>query len=76
MNRSAGVFGMAVAAAVLALFATPALANKAPRLGKHPIGWYRLNEIRNDCVDRSFSVSVGNPAFPNRLAIWPGPCRR
>lgn len=67
-----------IAAAGLALVAEPAFAKKAARFAKPlPIGWYRLSsEIRNDCVDRSFSVSVGNPAFPDRLAVWPGPCRR
>jgi hypothetical protein len=61
-----------------ALFAEPALAKKAFQAGRqqHP-AWYRgSGDVRVDCVERSFSISVGNPAYPNRLAIWPAPCGR
>lgn len=55
-----------------ALFAEPALAKAAPKDGR-----YRgSGDVRVDCVERSFSISVGNPAYPNRLAIWPAPCGR
>ncbi len=30
---------------------------------------------RSHCGERSYSVSVGNPAFKDRLALWSGPCR-
>ena len=51
-----------------ALFAEPALAKAARKDGS--------GDVRVDCVERSFSISVGNPAYPNRLAIWPAPCGR
>jgi hypothetical protein len=60
------------------LFAEPALAKKALQAGRqqHP-AWYRgRGDVQVDCVERSFSISVGNPAYPNRLAIWPAPCGR
>jgi hypothetical protein len=37
--------------------------------------WYRLNDdAYSHCGQRSFSVSVGNPAFPGRAIWWPWPC--
>ena len=60
------------------LFAEPALAKKAFQAGRqqHP-AWYRgRGDVQVDCVERSFSISVGNPAYPNRLAIWPAPFGR
>jgi hypothetical protein len=30
---------------------------------------------RQHCGQRAFSVSVGNPAFKDRLDLWPLPCR-
>jgi hypothetical protein len=38
--------------------------------------WYRLSDdaYYSHCGQRSFSVSVGNPAFPNRGIWWPRPC--
>ena len=53
--------------------AEPTLAKAAPQDGRqqHP-AWYRgSGDVQVDCVERSFSISVGNPAYPNRLAIWP-----
>jgi hypothetical protein len=33
---------------------------------------YRMNdEAYSHCGQRSFSVSVGNPAFPKRMIWWP-----
>jgi hypothetical protein len=70
--KTAGFFASLIAAAALIMAADPALA----RRHKQPaIGWYRLSgDVEVRCVERSFSVSVGNPAF-HRLAIWPAPCR-
>jgi hypothetical protein len=31
-------------------------------------------EGRQHCGQRSFSISVGNPAFTDRVALWPRPC--
>ena len=37
--------------------------------------WSRMNdEAYSHCGQRSFSVSVGNPAFPERMIWWPRPC--
>ena len=37
--------------------------------------WYRLSgDINVRRIERSFSVSVGNLAYPNRAVYWPGPC--
>ncbi|MGH9552063.1 MAG: hypothetical protein ACRD3W_21935, partial [Terriglobales bacterium] len=37
--------------------------------------WYRTSdEAYSHCGQRSFSVSVGNPAFPERMLWWPRPC--
>ena len=64
--------------AASALFVEPALAKAAPQLGRQQHrAWYRgSGDVQVDCVERSFSISVGNPAYPNRLAIWPAPCGR
>jgi hypothetical protein len=36
---------------------------------------YRLSDgDRIYCGQRSFSISVGNPAFKDRVALWPAPC--
>jgi hypothetical protein len=76
MLRTAGVIAVLIAASALALVSEPALAKKAPSLPKQPPSWYRLSgDVEVRCVERSFSVSVGNPAYPNRLAFWPTPCR-
>ena len=40
-----------------------------------PVAWYPPGSIVR-CVERSFSISVGNPAYKNRLAHWPAPCGR
>jgi hypothetical protein len=64
-----------IAAAALTMIAEPALAEKALLHRQPAIGWYRLSgDVEVRCVEQSFSVSVGNPAF-HRLAIWPAPCR-
>jgi hypothetical protein len=65
------------APSALALITEQALAKRAAHLREQPpIAWYRLSDnVGVKCVERSFSVSVGNPAYPNRLAMWPGPCR-
>jgi hypothetical protein len=63
--------------AASAFLAEPALAKTAPQRGTpQPRTWYQSNgDVLDDCVERSFSISVGNPGYPNRLAIWPAPCR-
>ena len=73
MNRPCK-FGLVVG--LIAAFATvsdPALAKKDPAVGKPPPTFYR-DDVR--CVERSFSISVGNPAYKNRMAYWPAPCGR
>ena len=75
--RTAGVIAVVIAAWALPPVSEPALAKKAPPLRTQPpIGWYRSSDnVRIDCVERSFSISAGNPAYPNRLAMWPAPCQ-
>jgi hypothetical protein len=64
------VLGVLIAAAGLATLSQSALAKKTPTHAS----WYRSSDdVR--CVERSFSISVGNPAYRNRWAIWPAPCR-
>jgi hypothetical protein len=63
-----------IAAAVLAML-QPALAKKAPAIPKQPPIFYRLTDALR-CVERSFSISVGNPAYKHHLSIWPAPCGR
>jgi hypothetical protein len=77
MLRTAGVIARVISASALALITEQALAKRAAHLREQPpIAWYRLSDnVGVKCVERSFSVSVGNPAYPNRLAMWPGPCR-
>jgi hypothetical protein len=60
------------------LIAEPALAKAPPQPSRQQHqAWYRgSRDVQVDCVERSFSISVGNPAYPNRLAIWPAPCGR
>jgi hypothetical protein len=65
-----------IAATVSAIASEPALAKKASLVRKQsPIFYSSIwaDDVR--CVDRSFSISVGNPAYRNRLSIWPAPCR-
>jgi len=69
-----GLVAGLISAAVLATLSERALAKKAPAVRKQPPIFYRSSdEVR--CVERSFSISVGNPAYRNRLSIWPAPCR-
>jgi hypothetical protein len=35
-----------------------------------------LSLVACPSVERSFSISVGNPAYRNRLSVWPAPCSR
>jgi hypothetical protein len=65
-----------IAVAALATLGESALAKKAPAVRQQkPASWYGSNDdVR--CVERSFSISVGNPAYRNRLSIWPAPCGR
>jgi hypothetical protein len=67
--------GITIALAA-SLLAEPALAKTAPHPdSQQPPAWYRPNgDVRDECVARSFSVSVGNPAYPSRVAVWPEPC--
>jgi len=75
MLKTAGLFASLIAAASLVMAADLALARKSRPQRQPAIGWYRLSgDVEVRCVERSYSVSVGNPAF-HRVAIWPGPCR-
>jgi len=66
--------GLLAAWALFAL-AEPALAKAVPDPTQVPKGWYRLSgNAQKHCGQRSFSVSVGNPAFKNRVTDWPAPC--
>jgi hypothetical protein len=60
-----------------AFLVEPALAKTAPQPdGQRPSAWHGSSgDVRDECVERSFSVSVGNPAYPSRLPMWPAPCR-
>jgi hypothetical protein len=79
MLRVVTTIGLAaglIAASALAIMAEPTRAKETARVHKRsPIDWRRpSDEDRQHCGQRSFSVSVGNPAFRNRLVNWPGPC--
>lgn len=63
---------IALGLVALALMPVQALARKAPPSERAP-GWYQRNGITPiKCVERSYSISVGNPAFKHRR--WPEPC--
>jgi len=65
-----------ISAAAIGVVAVPALAKKSRHHAQPAIPWYRVGgDVEVRCVDRSFSVSVGNPAYPNRALYWPAPCR-
>jgi hypothetical protein len=64
-----------VAASALVLLAEPVLAKAVPDPTQAPKVWYRLSgNAQKHCGQRSFSISVGNPAFKNGIAYWPSPC--
>jgi hypothetical protein len=71
-----GLIGLVAGLTSTAVLATlePALAKKAPAAHKQLSILYSANDDLR-CVERSFSISVGNPAYKNRLAVWPAPCR-
>jgi len=76
--KTVGISAGLITALALVL-AQPALARKAPRVFKHQpyAAWTRSSAALDvKCIERSFSVSVGNPAYPNRQAVWPAPCGR
>src|SRR5262245_11847987 len=53
----------------------PAFAKRANHFREDPaLGYWVYNNVK--CVERSFSVGVGNPAVKNRFAFWPAPCGR
>lgn len=68
-----------LAAWVLMAAPEPALAKGKPTVHKRPLKGMSAAKTksgnRQHCGLRGFSVSVGNPAFKDRLAAWPGPCR-
>jgi hypothetical protein len=68
-------FEMGLIAAAGLVMLQPALAKKGPVVSKQPPIFYRLTDDPR-CIERSFSISVGNPAYKNRLSIWPAPCSR
>jgi hypothetical protein len=64
-----------VAASALIALAQPTLAKASLDRTRVPKGWYRLGgNAQNHCGQRSFSISVGNPAFKNDIVYWPDPC--
>jgi hypothetical protein len=64
-----------VAASALIALAQPALAKASPDSTQAPKSWYRLGgNVEKHCGQRSFSISVGNPAFKNDIVYWPSPC--
>jgi len=73
MRRSVKTIGLGLAllaASSLVASAKPAHKKKhrwVSSYGQHYSG-------KSHCGQRSYSVSVGNPAFRNRLALWPRPC--
>jgi hypothetical protein len=71
-----GLVAGLIAPTLLASLIEPALAKKAPVVRKEPPIFYRSWNDDVRCVERSFSISVGNPAYRNRLSIWPAPCGR
>ena len=71
-----GLLAGLIAAAAFATLDESALAKKAPAVRKQThASWYRSSDDVQ-CVERSFSISVGNPAYKNRSSIWPAPCGR
>jgi hypothetical protein len=73
--KKLGLAAGLIAAVALAGLAEPALAKKALRVPRQPFNVsYRLSDVGTECVERSASVSVGNPAYRKRLATWPAPC--
>ena len=71
-----GLVAGLIAAAAFATCDESALAKKAPAVRKqtHTSGYRSSDDVQ--CVERSFSISVGNPAYRNRSSIWPAPCGR
>lgn len=57
--------GLALAKGKLTVHKTPLKRTSAPKA---------RSGNRQHCGQRSFSVSVDNPAFNNRVAAWPGSC--
>jgi hypothetical protein len=64
----------------IAVSALPCLAEPARAMGKGHHNWLSTDapaarRYRNEAEDhygqRSYSISVGNPAFPDRFAYWP-----
>ena len=71
-----GLLAGLIAAAASATLDESALAKKAPAVRKQThASWYRSSDDVQ-CIERSFSISVGNPAYKNRSSIWPAPCGR
>jgi len=60
----------------LAVLADTALAKRAQQIRERQTAAWYYPGYNVRCVERSFSVSVGNPAYKNRLAYWPAPCVR
>jgi hypothetical protein len=71
MRRGLKTIGLGLA---LLAVSTMAVAAKQGRKAKHRwVGSYYGQRYSNDehYGQRSYSISVGNPAFPNRFAHWP-----
>ena len=68
--------GFLVALIAATISSGPVLAQKATAARKQPPILFRSSSTDVRCVERSFSVSVGNPAYRSRLANWPAPCGR
>jgi hypothetical protein len=71
-----GFVAALIAASALVTLAEPAPTKRTTQAHKEPSnGWHRWSAYgQTHCGQRSFSVSVGNPAFRNRIADWPCPC--
>jgi hypothetical protein len=77
------LISIGLAASLIAASALPCLAEPARAMGKGHHKWLSTDasvarmarRYRNDAEDhygqRSYSISVGNPAFPDRFAYWP-----
>jgi len=57
-----------------AILADTAVAKRAQQVRERPAVAWHHRDYNVRCVERSFSVSVGNPAYKHRLAYWPAPC--
>jgi hypothetical protein len=74
---------ISIGLAAIAISALPCLAEPARAMGKAHHKWLAVdasvasmarpnrNEAEDHYGQRSYSISGGNPAFPDRFAYWP-----